>query len=293
MKNIEPRKFFIIVMSTVISFCIILAIILVFLLNNQGEKLQNYNASPTANQLPDGQAGSAKDSDDSGGLSVSGPSNQTEVPTLSNIVGEVDVRSINAVLSAQKYTLINDGVLNWEKVAGFIDNNINLFVPGSCTIVSYCMDDLNNDGTRELGIMYEKPEGDQKYLMFSAIRYENGKFIKDIDSVLKQDGYSVQLSEVVSGDIITGGNKEFSFLQKDPEGTGTSMIKVLVMVGRSFSEFYTRDSGPELEVKDFDHDGRMELYTSSISEDIIHRSWYKWNGKQFVEYHSEQSSQQE
>ncbi len=291
MKNVEPRKFIIIVLSTVISFCIILGIFLAYFLNRperQVESNQN-NPSYTAGQSSDMHP----HPEDSSSLTAGHLLNQTGVPTPSNIVGEVDVRSINAVLSAQKYTLMNDGVLNWEKVAEFVDNNINLFVPGSCTIVSHCMDDLNNDGTRELGIMYEKADQDNRYLMISALRYEDSKFIKDIDTVLRQDGYSIQSSEVVAGDIITGGNKEFSFIQRDPGGSRASRLKVMVLVGRGFSEFYTQDAGPELEVKDFDDDGRMELYTSSISENVMYKSWHKWNGKQFVEYYSEKISPDE
>ncbi|MGE5473059.1 MAG: hypothetical protein ACM3UU_02430 [Ignavibacteriales bacterium] len=279
MKNIEIKKFIMIVTSIVLGFCLIAGIVLwIFIakqpdqINNQANTNQNGNTAGAAtNNLP---ADNVKTDD-----------TNIAIDSNAQIQGGINAKNINALVKIQRYSLLTDGLYDAKKVNSFIAKNIEQFFPANCTKVDYKLYDLNNDGFNEAALMYEMSNQSDRYLMIATLRWKDGAFYKDVDAELRKNDYNFNTNEIVAGDIIQGGNPEFILIQKDPQGIKSSRAKIIILTTRGFSEFYTVDSTFELEVKDYDNDGLLELYTSLIAGDgNKHMSWKKWAGKDFIEY---------
>lgn len=282
MKNIDIKKFAIIVISTVLTFSLAAGIGLWILARSQTQKAGADSETATG-LIQNDKINTNQDKQTNTTNETVQSSNQNTV--YSEVEGDVTVTNINTLISTQKYTLMVDGAYDGNRLANFLNLNISKFLPEGSALITYNLADLNKDGISEVAILYEKTRDGSKYLMAAALRWEDSGFVKNIDTVLKKDSYNPDTNEITAGDIITGGNNEFVFLQKDLEGTKGSRIMVAVMLQRGFSEFYTEDSGFELEVQDYDDDGRLEIYKSVIAGDgTKYMTWSKWNGKDFIEY---------
>jgi len=280
MKKIEIKKFITIVLSIVLSFSIIAGLVLWFVINKQPEQMNsqakvNQNKNDTNNQTVVNNA--------DGTDAVSSDNNDVN----NQIQGGINIKNINAMVKIQKYSLLTNGLYEPTKINKFIVKNIEQFLPVNCTKIDYKTDDIDKDGINEVAMMYETSNQNDRYLMIVTLRWKDGVFYKDVDTELRKNDYNFNTNEIVVGDIITGGNPEFIFIQKDPQGLKPSRAKIIIMTSREFSDFDTIDSSYELEFKDYDSDGQLELYTSLIAVDgNKHMSWKKWDGKDFSEYDS-------
>jgi len=285
MKNIEMKKFIMIVTSVVLSFCLIAGIALWVIISKQPP-------APGNNQPIVNQAQNAQDNNlnvqpsDNNAKDVPLPNNNSNENEL--IQGVINVKNINSMVNIKKYSLLTNGSFSSKKVNNFIDKNIEQFFPVNCTKVAYKITDIDNDGVNEAALMYEISNQNDRYLMIATLRWKDGMFYKDVDTDLKKNDYNFNTNEIVVGDIITGGNPEVIFIQKDPQGVKQSKAKIVILLNRGFSDFYTIDSSYEIEVSDYDSDDKPELYTSLIDGDgNKHMSWKKWNGKEFIEYETQ------
>lgn len=279
MKNIEIKKFIIIVTSVVFGFCIIAGIALWVIISKQTGQGNN---KPVVNQqentIPENTSTLPSDTINN---------NQTDmvIDNSPQIQGGINIKNINALVKIKKYALLTNGYYDANKVNSFIEKNIEQFFPANCTKVDYKLFDVDNDKINEAALMYEMSNQNDRYLMAATLRWKDGAFYKDVDTVLRENDYNFNTNEIVAGDIIQGGNSEFVFIQRDPQGLKPSRAKIFIMTARGFSDFNTVDSTFELEVKDYDDDGQLELYTSLITGDgNKHMAWKKWNGREFIEY---------
>ncbi|MGE5329862.1 MAG: hypothetical protein ACM3KR_10190 [Deltaproteobacteria bacterium] len=288
MKNIEIKKFIIIVTSVVLSFCLVAGIILWTLISKQPPKQINLQADIKVPQNASENNGSTEK--DNGGIKQGTQDAYLSSDNVDNNAlnqGVINVKNINSLVKTKKYSLLKNGSFDSNKVNNFIDKNIEQFFSANCTNIDYKTTDINNDGVNEVALMYEMSKQSDRYLMIATLRWKDGMFYKDIDEELKKNDYNFNTNEIVIGDVISGGNPEFVFIQKDPQGIKQSKAKIIVILSRGFSDFYTVNSSYELEVKDYDSDGTLELYTSLIASDgNKHMLWKKWNGKEFIEYDS-------
>ena len=283
MKSIQIKRFLVIVASIVLLFCLFGGLGLWFFLksidNTQQGDIGNITTLPNNSQTNSGIPNNdiSQNSGDNQGLS-------TDIQDASKYIS---TNGINAKVKEQKYSLLTDGSLDKNKINIFMNDNINMLVPRDCPIISYKLADLDNDGVNEIGLMYEKIKDSDRYLMIGTLRWKSDQLIKDIEAEFKKNDYNVESTEIVAGDIITGANSEFIFLQKDDGKTMGSRVKVTILFSRGFSDFYTQDSGYEIEVKDFDSDGKLEIYTSEMAGQSLKRMfWSKWDGKKFYVYNS-------
>lgn len=282
MKNIEIKKFVILVLSIVVVFCVIAGIIVVrFMAPKPPVENQNsntlYNGETNTGKLDNSQT---KDDTQTQGQ-------DTNEAVKNESIGAINIKNINALVKIEKYSMLTNGEFDSKKVNRFIDNNKDRFIPINCTKIAFKADDLDNDGINELGIIYEMSKGERRYLMSSTLRWKTDGFIKDVDVMLKENDYNFDTNEIIAGDIIPGGSSEFIFIQKDPEGLKVATAKIMVLLPKGFVDYYTIVSPYEIEVQDFDNDGSKELYTSAIGSDgMVHKSWKKWNDSDFQEYDS-------
>jgi hypothetical protein len=288
MNKINLRKYIIIVFCVVITFCFVAGIAAWVLLKDSNSGfVESVNKTDKSNVSNQGEVSMPAKNND---LQVNNNDAFTNKSTTAKINGQINVKQINNFIKEQKYTLMVKGIFDKGKVNKFLNNNISSLISNDCSMISYKLVDLNNDGFDEIGIMYEKSVGSNSYLMVSALRWVEGQVIKDIDTEMRVNDYDNNV-EIAAGDIITGGNAEFSFIQKDSTGKKGSKIKIALLLNEGFKEFINLDAVYEIEVGDFDGDGGLELYTSNISADgTKNMSWSKWKGTRFVEYQSNQQS---
>ena len=278
--KINLRKFFMIVFCIVISFCIVAGLVVWFWLKDSKQGLQTLTLQTAIPSLSVEKNNLRANTNDD----LANKLNQVQMN------GQLNVKQINNIIREQKYTLMAKGIFNKDRVNRFLNNNISMLISTDCSMISYKLVDLNNDGFDEIGIMYEKSVGPNSYLMVSALRWSEGEVVKDIDTEMRVNDYDNNV-EIAAGDIITGGNAEFSFIQKDSMAKKGSKIKIALLLNEGFKEFFNLDVAYEIEVGDFDGDGGLELYTSNISADgTKNMSWSKWKGASFVEYQSSQQS---
>jgi len=280
MKDIEIKKFIKIVISIVLSFCIIAGLVLWFVINKQPDQV---NSQPNINQNVNNTDIQPVVDNNEGINVVSSDNNDVS----NQVQGCINTMNINAMVKIQKYSLLTNGLYDSKKINKFIVKNIEQFFPVNCTKIDYKADDIDKDGINEVALMYETSKQNDRYLMVATLRWKDGAFYKDIDVDLRKNDYNFNTNEIVVGDVITGGNPEFIFIQEEPKGLKPSRAKIMIMTSREFSDFDTIDSSYEIEFKDYDSDGQLELYTSLIAVDgNKHMSWKKWNGKDFLEYDS-------
>lgn len=283
MKSIQIKRFLIMVASIVLLFCLFGGLGLWFFLksidNTQQGNIGNNATLPNNSQIKPGTPNNniGPNSGDNQGLSAD----------IQDTNKYISTNGINAKVKAQKYALLTNGSLDKNKLNNFMYDNINMLVPGDCPIISYKLADLDNDGVDEIGLIYEKIKDSDRYLMLGTLRWKNDQLIKDVEAELKKNDYNSESTEIIAGDIITGANSEFIFLQKGDGKTIGSRVKVAILFSRGFSDFYTQDAGYEIEVKDFDSDGKLEIYTSEMDGNSLKRMfWSKWDGKKFYVYNS-------
>jgi hypothetical protein len=199
------------------------------------------------------------------------------------ITGNVSVNVISALVHSQKYRLLVDGMYNPKRINDFINNNINRFLPANDIIIAQRAVDLDNDGIKEVGLMYEKNVNPDKYLMFAVLKWKDGQFVKDIDEPLRKNDFTKSNNQIASGDIITGDNQEFCFIQRDISGNIGSKIQIVKLLPTGFYDFITLDAYSDIQVKDVDSDGKSELQMTKLNEDgSLGYEIQKWNGQEFV-----------
>lgn len=269
MRKINMGKYFLITSCLVISFCIVGGGIAWLIILGSGNNAANQKPATTfeANKLK--------------------PVANTDANQEKKLAGQINVKQINNIIKEERYTLMIGTKYSKDKINKFLDKNIGLLIPDDCSMISYKFSDLNKDGFNEIGIMYEKKVNSDSFLMVSTLRWVKDKIIKDIDAVMRVNDYDNNV-EIVTGDIIPGGNPEFSFIQRDTTGKYGSRLKIALLFPKGgFKDFANINAGSEIEVNDFNGDGEFELYTSKISADGTKSlSWCKWEGGSFVEYQS-------
>jgi hypothetical protein len=281
MNKINFKKLFTIVLTTVFVFCIIAGLVSWLLLKNVQKDTMNNDA----NILGDDELAAL------GNLNEPGKNNDTQKQTdviKGSIEGQISVRQINNMIYQQKYTLMKSGIYNKQKVNNFLKENISSIIPYGCYIVAYKLEDLDSDGFYEVAVMYEKRVNQNSYLMVSALRWKDGQIVKDYDETMRVNDYDNNV-EIIAGDIIPGNNAEFSFIQKDITGKNGSKLKILELYPDGFRKVSDIDAGYEIEIQDYDGDGGLELYTSSISAaGVKNMTWSKWVSTDFVGYQTTQ-----
>lgn len=280
MKGIDIKRFARIVGIVVISFSIVIGILMWILIRIQSPEVSNQSKegheAQQNSQQPE-QAGQQP----SRGVGAVGVPGQTEPQT--EVTGDVNTKNINIRVRAQKYTLMSNGSFDPGKINEFMVHNASsLILKAGSMVAVHKLADVDGDGVYEIALMYERTDQSDRYLMVSIVRWRNNEFVKEIDTVFKKNDYVYDTNEVVTGDIIPGGKQEIAFLQKDLTGYKGSRIKIFSPGTEGFTESYMQDTVQELEARDIDGDGIVELYTSvADTNGSKHYFWSRWENNTF------------